>query len=180
MDEAELINQARQGSESAWAALIRAHQEPVFRLAYLCLGHAHDAEDLAQDVFVRAFRNLDRFDDARPLRPWLLQITRNLASNRRRSWGRYWRAVQRLWADQTPQAATLEAQIGEQAEAEILWQHVQQLKPPDQEVIYLRYFLELSVAETAAALEIAEGTVKSRLSRALARLPRRDGRSAAQ
>jgi RNA polymerase sigma-70 factor (ECF subfamily) len=55
-------------------------------------------------------------------------------------------------------------------QAQALWQAVQNLKRQDQEVIYLRYFLELSVAETADALNVAEGTVKSRLARALARL----------
>lgn len=168
MVEIELITRARNGSQAAWHALIQQHQQAVFRLAYLIVADAQDAEDVAQETFLRAFRALDRFDAARPLRPWLLQITRNLAYNRRRSLRRYWQAIQRLWDGEPPFAA--QDRIDHVARAEQLWQAVQQLKRQDQEVIYLRYFLELSVSECAQALGIAEGTVKSRLSRALERL----------
>lgn len=172
MNEAELVARARHGDQSAWAQLIHRHQEAVFRLAYLIAGNSQDAEDVAQDTFLRAFRALDRFDQERPLRPWLLEIARNQAYNRRRSLRRYWQAVLRLWAgEEVPSLSPLEA-AGQAAQAQALWQTVQTLKRQDQEVIYLRYFLELSVAETAAALGVAEGTVKSRLARALSRLRR--------
>lgn len=165
----ELITLARQGDETAWAALVQQEQAAVFRLAYLLLGDADEAADVAQETFVRAFRHLARFDAARPLRPWLLQIAKNLAYNRRRSLRRYLAAVQRWWQTAPASAELLDATAQEQ-EAQELWQAVQQLQANDQEVIYLRYFLDLSVAETAATLGVAEGTIKSRLSRALARL----------
>jgi RNA polymerase sigma-70 factor (ECF subfamily) len=85
----ELIVRARAGNEAAWETLVRAHQQAVFRLAYLLLGNAHDAEDVTQEVFIRAFRALDRFDQDRPLRPWLLQITANQARNHRTRNGRH-------------------------------------------------------------------------------------------
>lgn len=84
MSESELNNRARQGDGVAWEALIRQHQESAFRLAYLLLGDTDDAEDMAREVFIHAFRALDRFDTARPLRPWLLRITAKLARNRHR------------------------------------------------------------------------------------------------
>jgi RNA polymerase sigma-70 factor (ECF subfamily) len=65
---------------------------------------------------------------------------------------------------------SLEERSAQHMEASDLWKAVQHLSLPDQQIVYLRYFLELSVAETAQALEIPEGTVKSRLSRALERL----------
>lgn len=170
MNETDLIVRARQQNEDAWVSLIQQHQEPVFRLAYLLLGNGHDAEDVAQEVFIRAYQALDRFDTNRPLRPWLMQITRNLAANRRRSWGRYWRAIQRFWATQAERTEGPEAYTEQQRAGEELWEAVRQLHQVDQEVIYLRFFLGLSVTEAADSLEIAEGTVKSRLSRALARL----------
>lgn len=174
MNEAEPIRLAQQGDENAWISLIRHHQTAVFRFAYLLVGDVDDAEDVTQDVFIHAFRALDRFDPERPLRPWLLQITKNLAANQRRSMRRYV-ALLRRWWQEPPQgtdstAPNLSAENNAQQAAGLLWQAVRRLNQADQEVIYLRYFLELSVAETAAALNIAEGTVKSRLSRALERL----------
>ena len=85
MDNNDLISRARRGDDAAWEMLVRDHQDAIFRLAYLLLGDAHDAEDVAQEVFVRAFRALHTFDVTRPLRPWLLRITTNLAHNYRRS-----------------------------------------------------------------------------------------------
>jgi RNA polymerase sigma-70 factor (ECF subfamily) len=88
VSELNLVNQARQGDEAAWSTLVAQHQEGVFRLAYLLLSDADEAKDVAQEAFIRAFRSLDRFDPTRPMRPWLLQITANLARNRRRAIGR--------------------------------------------------------------------------------------------
>lgn len=171
MHEQEWIERARQGDEGAWQALVGAHQGAAFRLAYLLLGSADDAEDVAQEAFVRAFRSLDRFDADRPFRPWLLRIAANLAHNRRRSMGRYLAAVERLFrAESQPGAARDGHRLEQQEEARLLWQAVGRLKPSDREVIYLRYFLDLPVDETASAIGVAPGTVKSRLHRALARL----------
>jgi RNA polymerase sigma-70 factor (ECF subfamily) len=170
VSEASLIASARQGDEAAWEALVRQYQEAVFRLAYLLLGDADEAEDVAQEAFIRAFRALDRFDTTRPLRPWLLQITANLARNERRAMGRYLGALTRLiWTDSKPMSSTEDQSI-EHLESQRLWQVVQRLNSADQEVIYLRFFLELPEAEMAAALQVAPGTIKSRLHRALSRL----------
>jgi RNA polymerase sigma-70 factor, ECF subfamily len=170
MAEADQIKRAQNGDHAAWEALLQEHIQPVFRLAYLMIGDADEAEDLAQETFIHAFRAFDRFDPERQLRPWLLRITANLAHNRRRSIRRYLAAVSRvLWgAAETNQA--LAERSAEQWEAQTLWHAVRQLKHNDQEIIYLRYFLELSEAETADILQIATGTVKSRHSRALTRL----------
>ncbi len=170
--ETELIRRALEGSEAAWEALVRAHQEPVFRFAYLLLGDAEEAEDAAQEAFIRAYRALERFDLERPLRPWLLSIAANLARNRRRSLGRYLAAIQRLGQRQAPVpgGSAVEDLSDERLQARLLWQAVRRLDPPSQQVIYLRYFLDLPVEETAQALEVAPGTVKSRTHRAVARL----------
>ena len=170
MEEYELIRRARQGDAAAWEALVRSHQEPAFRLAYLLLGDPDRAEDVAQEAFIRAYHALDRFDTARPFRPWLLSIAANLARNQRRSIGRYLAALSRLVKESPGPATNLEARVSERLEAQALWQAVQRLTSDDQQVIYLRYFLDLPVSETAEALGVAEGTVKSRLHRALGRL----------
>jgi RNA polymerase sigma-70 factor (ECF subfamily) len=169
VSEAELIAQARQGDATAWSTLIRTHQDGVFRLAYLLLGDAAEAEDVAQEVFLAAYQAFDRFDVARPLRPWLLQITRNRAHNRRRAGRRYLAALQRWWSAVPPDAAPVAASAASD-DATALYTAIASLAPADQEVIYLRYFLELPVEETAQVLGTAPGTVKSRLARALGRL----------
>jgi RNA polymerase sigma-70 factor (ECF subfamily) len=179
MTDAELVTAARAGDGAAWEALVRTHEAATFRLAYLLLGDAADAADVAQEAFIRAYRALDRFDLSRPLRPWLLRITANLARNRRRSLGRYLNALRRLiTADPDlgekirgeTLSAAIRARTEAQAAAHTLWQAVRRLNATEQEIIYLRFFLELSEAEAANTLEIPTGTVKSRTHRALTRL----------
>lgn len=168
MSEAELIARARDGDGAAWETLTRQHQEAVFRLAYLILGDPADADDVAQEAFIRAFRALDRFDLSRALRPWLLSITANLARNRLRSFSRYLAALQRFArADPDSLAGRMDDDPGE---SRLLWQAVRRLGEADQEVVYLRYFSGLSEAETAETLGLPIGTVKSRTHRALERL----------
>jgi len=169
LDESTLISRSKNGDIAAWEPLVRMHQQPVFRYAYLLLGDPDDAEDIAQETFLRAWKYLKRFDTTRPLRPWLLSIASNLASNWRRSAGRYVSALTRAFRDE-PAPDSIEEKSTQQMQADELWEAVQGMKMVDQQVIYLRYFLDLSVAETADVLQIAEGTVKSRLSRALKKL----------
>ncbi|MFL5735212.1 MAG: RNA polymerase sigma factor [Chloroflexia bacterium] len=172
MEHVELIGRAREGDWAAWETLVSSQQEAIFRLAYLLLGDAHEAEDVAQETFIRAFRALDRFDAERSasIRPWLLSIATNLAHNRRRSIGRYLAALGRFVQSRPEQTASIGERTSQQWEAETLWRAVKRLKPNEQEVVYMRYFLDLSEAEMAAALGVAPGTVKSRLHRALGRL----------
>ena len=170
MDESTLVRHAMNGDAAAWEPLVLAHQEAVFRLSYLLLGDPDDADDVAQETFLRAWNHLKRFDPTRPLRPWLLSIASNLASNRRRSAGRYFAALTRAFRNEPNTSASTEEKSAQHMQANDLWKAVRHLSVSDQQIIYLRYFLDLPVAETAQALQVAEGTVKSRLSRALERL----------
>ena len=167
--DSELIRSAQRGDTGAYEQLVQRYQEPVFRLAYLICGDSDDADDIAQDAFIAAYRALPRFDSARPLRPWLLKITTNTARNRRRSVGRYLNVLKR-WAHEWNDEADAEAQASDTMAADALLDVVRRMGEADQTIIYLRYYLELSVAETAQALDIEQGTVKSRLNRALGRL----------
>ena len=169
MDEPTFIRLAVDGDTAAWEALMRAHQQAVFRLAYLIVGDPDDAEDVAQETFLRAWKHLKRFDSTRPLRPWLLSIASNLSSNRRRSAGRYFAALTRAFRDE-PAPAAVEEKSSQKSQADELWKAVQKLNTQDQQIVYLRYFLNLPIAEAAQVLQVAEGTIKSRLSRALEKL----------
>lgn len=171
MDEKDLIRRAREGDGAAWEDLVRERQEAVFRLAYLLLGDPAEADDIAQETFLRAYHALERFDLERPLQPWLARICANLARNRLRSLGRHLNALGRWFRrqEETPSPG-IEERVFRRAEAQELWLAIRRLSFTDQQVVYLRFFLEMNVEQTAAALGVAEGTVKSRLHRALIRL----------
>jgi RNA polymerase sigma factor (sigma-70 family) len=172
LPESELVERAKQGDEAAYGDLVQAYQGIAFRTAYLIAGNAADAEDAAQEGFVKAWSALHRFRPGSPFRPWILQIVANEARNRRRAAGRRAHLTLRTVAA-TPSgeaAPSPEANaIGAEQREELL-AAVNELREEDRLVIACRYFLELSEEETAAALGWRRGTVKSRLSRALGRL----------
>jgi RNA polymerase sigma-70 factor (ECF subfamily) len=87
-EERELVERARAGDHDAYAALMREHEQAAFRVAYVIVGSAADAEDVAQEAFVKAYRTLGRFRMGSPFRPWLLRIVGNEARNHRRASGR--------------------------------------------------------------------------------------------
>lgn len=172
LSEAELVERAKRGDQDAYGELVHAYQGIAFRTAYLLTGSAAEAEDAAQDAFVKAYYALGRFRPGAELRPWLLRIVANEARNRRRSAGRRTNLALRAAADPlsggaapSPEANLL-ASEGQSA----LLAAVNELPEEQRQVIACRYFLELSEEETAAALGWRKGTVKSRLSRGLARL----------
>src|ERR671930_802417 len=88
LDETELVERARRGDLRAWETIVRTHQGIAFRTAYVLTGNSADAEEAAQDGFLKAYRALGRFRRGAPFRPWLLQIVTNEARNRRRAEGR--------------------------------------------------------------------------------------------
>jgi RNA polymerase sigma factor (sigma-70 family) len=172
LDEAELIERAKRGDTAAYGELVQRHQGIAFRSAYVIVRDASDAEEAAQDAFVKAYRALGRFRSGAPFRPWLLQIVTNEARNRRRSAGRRANLVLRAAEENRPGDAVPSpeaALLGSERRAELL-AAVNALRDEERDVIACRFFLDLSEEETAAALDIKLGTVKSRTSRALAHL----------
>jgi RNA polymerase sigma factor (sigma-70 family) len=181
LTEHELVERARGGDGTAYAALVRDHEETAFRIAYVICGNAADAEEAAQEAFVKAYRALGRFRSGEPLRPWLLAIVANEARNRRRSAGRRAALVLRAAGEGRPSgeaASSPEAALLAGERRAQLLSALSALPDRDRTVIACRYLLELSEAETAAALGVRPGTVKSRLSRALERLRKEVGEDA--
>jgi RNA polymerase sigma factor (sigma-70 family) len=172
LQESELVERAKRGDQAAYGDLVHAYQGIAFRTAYVIVGNAAEAEDAAQEGFVKAFYALRRFRPGAPFRPWVLQIVANEARNRRRSAGRRAALLMRTAADAPSgeAAPSPEAAIESREQREALLAAVNNLREEDRLVITCRYFLELSEEETAAVLDWKRGTVKSRLSRALERL----------
>jgi RNA polymerase sigma-70 factor (ECF subfamily) len=171
LSETELVSRARGGDAGAYAELVRRHQDVAFRTAMLITQDATDAEDAAQEAFVRAWRALPRFRPGHPVRPWLLTIVANEARNRRRSAGRREHlALRAARSEVAVAAASPEGALlaGEDRSALLL--ALAGLGERDRLVLGCRFLLDLDEAETAAALDVRRGTVKSRTSRALARL----------
>jgi RNA polymerase sigma-70 factor (ECF subfamily) len=166
-----LIDRALAGDVAAYEEIVRRYQDVALRTAYLVAPEA-DAADAVQDAFLKAHAALPRFRVGAPFRPWVLRIVANEARNRRRSADR--RAGLALRASivlpRDDVATSPEAEVIADETRGELHQAVGRLRDEDREVIGARYFLGLSEAETAEALEIPAGTVKSRTARALGRL----------
>jgi RNA polymerase sigma factor (sigma-70 family) len=171
--ESELVEKARRGDAAAYESLLRRHEHIAFRTAYAIVGSAADAEECAQDAFVKAYRALGRFRRDAPFRPWLLRIVANEARNRRRALGRRARATERAFVahavsgDAAPSPET-DVIDGEQRES--LFAAVDRLSDDERLAILARYVLGLTDEETAAALGVRRGAVKMRVFRALNRL----------
>ena len=172
LPETELVARAKKGDAAAYEELVRAHQAIAFRTAYLVTGDESDAQEAAQDGFVKAYRALGRFRADAPFRPWLLSIVANEARNRRRSAGRRHGLVLRAAADAAPgdAAPSPRRRSSRRSAGSSCWRALGRLGEDHRLVLTCRYLLELSEEETAAVLGVRRGTVKSRLARALDKL----------
>jgi RNA polymerase sigma factor (sigma-70 family) len=172
--EEDLVRRSRAGDHLAFARLIELHQTIAYRVATAIAGSGSEADDIVQDAFIKSYLKLDQFDEGRSFRAWLLAIVANEARNRRRSAGRRAAVTLRIALSADAQAVDVAADPSRAYEADELRRRlaaaVGRLPRRDREIVALRYFAELSEAETAQALRCPVGTVKSRLSRALRRL----------
>ncbi len=170
-EDDELAERARDGDVGAFEELVTRYQDIAFRVAWLIVRNRGDAEDAVQDAFVKAYYALPRFRPGAPFRPWVLRIVANEARNRGRSSRRRDSLTLRLAATDTDHTVpSPEVTALDRADAEALVAGLDRLPERDRLVVACRYLFEMSEAETAEALDVRPGTVKSRLSRALVRL----------
>lgn len=171
LEDAELVERARDGDVRAYEELVRRHREIAVRTAYVVAGPS-EAEDAAQEGFVKAYRALDRFRAGAPFRPWLLRIVSNEAKNRARSAGRRAQLALRAGQGGTSGDAAPSPEVVAVAREDLseLLEALDNLREQDRLAVAYRYLLGLSEAEAAEALGVPVGTVKSRVSRALVRL----------
>ncbi len=168
-----MVEAAIGGDAEAFAGLFRIHHDTAMRVASSFVRGEADAEDVVQESFVKAWRAMDRFEVGAPFSPWMRAIVVNEARTHIRAGARRAEAVGRLerQAGRTtvPEASAEELLLAGEGRDEID-RAVRELSPRDQRVIRLRYGLGLSESEMSERLRVPPGTVKSRLSRALARL----------
>jgi RNA polymerase sigma-70 factor (ECF subfamily) len=184
-----LVRQCIGGDPGAWAELVRSQHRRVYTICYRFTGNTADAEDLTQEVFLKLYSNLKSFDlDRGSLPVWITAMTRNLlVDNYRRnknlrvtdSLDEGWEAQGGEAETRQPLTARIEAGGRTQFEAAahrelevIVQQALAQVSPDLREAVILRDLESMEYREIAAALNIPEGTVKSRISRGRAELAR--------
>lgn len=160
-DDAVLVRRCLAGEELGMRSLVERFQGLVYALCYRMLGHREDAEDVAQDVFLRAFRSLHRWDAARPLRPWLLAIAANRCRTTLKKRARYPVAVEEIGRLAHESRSPPPADLGEE-----LQRAVERLREEYRLCFVLFHQQELSCAEIGEILGCPQGTVKTWLHRA--------------
>lgn len=162
------VEQARQGDQRAFGHLVHAYQKPVFNLTYRMLGNAHEAEDAAQETFLRAYASLRQYNPDHKFSTWLFSIANHHCIDRLRK-----RRATLVSIDDNPVLENMEgdapepedrALAGEQS-AEIQ-KLINQLEPDYRMPLILRYWEDYSYEEIAQTLELTVAAVKSRLFRA--------------
>ena len=156
-EERASVRAAQRGSASGIEALFRLHWPSAYRAAFLVVHDASAAEDIAQEAFLAAIRNLDRFDRGRPFGPWLHRIVVNRAID--------WTRSRQLRAE----TGLVEASVWDDARdvSDETLAALARLTPEHRAVIVLRHLLGYSPGEIAELLNLPRGTVNSRLRRGL-------------
>ncbi|MEM6797115.1 MAG: RNA polymerase sigma factor [Acidobacteriota bacterium] len=175
--ESELLERAQRGDRDAFRRLVEAHQSGVYRLALGLLRQPSDAEDVAQEVFLRAYRSLSRFRGDSGLGTWLYRVTLNACRDHQRK-GRFMKLQQSLglvaepesrWVDERPEADPERSTRSGELRREIT-RALAALSPAERDTFVLRQMNQLSIRQTAEITGRAEGTVKNLLFRALRKL----------
>jgi RNA polymerase sigma-70 factor (ECF subfamily) len=170
--EKEIVRLVLGGDVDAFARLVDAYKNPILQLAWRMTGSLGDADDLAQEAFVRAFQNLHRYDPERPFFTWLYTVALNgirnhLKKRRREAQGDAESALQQDPAGDVP---AMEDRLDEAREAEILEAALQRLPADQREALVLRFYQGLSLEETSDVLGVSLSAAKMRIYRGLERL----------
>lgn len=161
------IKSALQGDEHAFGLLVEHYQRPVFSLCYRMLGNPQDAEDAAQESFIKAYHHIKKYDPNRPFATWLLSITAHHCIDALRKKRLPTVSMEALPAEIIPDRyAPSPEQVFHQAEWELQVKNLLlALKPLDRAAIVLRYWHACSEVEIAETLNLSVSAVKSRLYR---------------
>ncbi|HZD10532.1 MAG TPA: sigma-70 family RNA polymerase sigma factor [Candidatus Binatia bacterium] len=169
-EEQVWLEQARRGDKSAFGRLIEAYQGPVYNLAYRMLGNRGEAEEAAQEAFIRAYTRLDTYDPSRKFSTWMLSITSNYCVDLLRK-----RRALLLSLDQplpphpalmSDRADNPEVQAADSEREQMVQALLEHLPEDYRQAVVLRYWYDLSYEEIAEVMETSVSAIKSRLFRA--------------
>lgn len=173
-EEAPIVREwaqaAANGDQYAFGQLVEEYQSAVFNLAYRMLGDPQEAEDAAQEAFLRAYANLARYDTQRSFKTWVLSIASNHCIDRLRKRRLTWLSIEE--EGMMPHPALVSSEPGpedaylDEERSESIQELLSQIPPDYRAVVVLRYWYDMSYAEIADSLDTTESAIKSRLFRA--------------
>jgi RNA polymerase sigma-70 factor (ECF subfamily) len=171
--EAIWVQQAREGDQAAFTQLVEAYQTPVYNLSYRMLGNMVEAEDAAQETFIRAYRRLDTYDPSRKFSSWLLAIASHYCVDvlrRRRMNYLSFDELPPMVELSMPRATQPEQVVVSQQQASAVQRLLDTLPASYRTPVILRYWYDMSYREIAETMGVTESTIKTRLHRARAKL----------
>jgi RNA polymerase sigma-70 factor (ECF subfamily) len=165
----ELVSQVLAGDQYAFAELVERYQQPVYNLTYRMLNNAGEAEDAAQEAFLRAYQHIKRYDPERSFKTWLLSIASNYCIDRIRKRRLTWLSIDEPLPPHpsltSPETGPESAAVLDERNATIE-RMLAELAPDYRAAVALRYWYDMSYTEIAETLDTTESAIKSRLFRA--------------
>lgn len=165
-----LVKLSRAGDHEAYGEIYEKTVQDVYRTVRFLVRHASDAEDLVQEVYIQAYRSLEKFDVQRPFRPWLMGIAMRIVQNDRRKKLLRLRFNERVNKTDTAMEQDFTGELVSKLAHRPLLEQVQRLPYKQRQVITLHYLSEYTQEEIATILDIPLGTVKSRIHAGLGKL----------
>jgi RNA polymerase sigma-70 factor, ECF subfamily len=176
--DTQLVERCLSGEDAAWEDLVKVHTRRVYSICYRFTGSDSEAQDLAQEVFLRIFKSLKSFRSGEgSFQVWLTRLTRNLLIDhyRRTKLDRMSDSIEDqmpMLEEKTAMSARTDGMLAGREASEVLQSALQKLSPDLRETVILRDLEEMEYREIARILNVPEGTVKSRLNRGRAELAR--------
>ncbi len=166
-NETQWLEKAQKGESQAFSYLVEFYQRPVYNLCYRMLGNAEDAEDAAQETFLRAYISIRRYDASRPFSTWLLSIAAHYCIDQIRKRRVPLVSVEDLVVPDLPDPAPgLESTLGRKEEQRRIRAVLDILEPVDRAAVIMYYWYDFSYEEICQSLTLSMSALKSRLHRA--------------
>ena len=167
VNESEWLKKAQRGDAQAFTSLLEAYERPVFNLCYRMLGNAQDAEDAAQETFLRAYQSMRRYDNSRPFSTWLLSIAAHYCIDQIRKRRVQIVSVEELPVPDLPDVSPgMESNLSRKEEQQRIKAVIGVLDATDRAAVVMYYWYDFSYEEICQALSLSMSALKSRLHRA--------------